>query len=230
MKISPHPPPSRFQEDASPRKGLLSGRAHHAFTLIEMLVVISIISILLTAAGPVFDSLTAVQSPSVVASAVSGQLERARSHAIARRTHVWVRLGQVAEEPNDFFIGVYETIDGTNTPSEAKGIWSAPRFANYRLSNRLDSSLSRPDVPAESQPDAAAWIRFNPDGEAWLIPAETSESRIKLVPPADEGTLSRWIELGIQPTRGGAVPESRKKDVGAVQLSGLTGQTLRYYR
>lgn len=200
------------------------------FTLVEMLVVIAIISILLTAAGPVFDTLASAQSPAVVSSAVAGQLERARSHAIAKNTYVWVRLGQVAEEPNDFFIGVYETLDGTNSPAEAKGIWSAPRFANYRLSNSLDPSLSLPDVPADSQPDAAAWIRFNPIGEAWLIPAKTSESRIKLVPPSEEGALSRWIELGIQPTRGGVVPEKSKKDVGAVQLSGLTGQTLRYYR
>jgi len=200
------------------------------FTLVEMLVVIAIISILMTAAGPVFDSLTTTQSPAVVTSTVSGQLERARRHAIARNTYVWVRLGQVAEEPNDFFIGVYETLDGTNTPAEAKGIWAAPRFANYRLSDHLDPSLSRPEVPADSQPDAAAWIRFNPSGEAWLVPAETSESRIKLVPPDDEGTLARWIELGIQPTRGGAVPASSKKDVGAVHLSGLTGQTLRFYR
>lgn len=205
-------------------------RTHAAFTLVEMLVVIAIISILLTAAGPVFDSLTASQSPASVAANVSSQLERARSHAIAKNTYVWVRIGKVAEEPNDFFLAVYDSTDGTKTPASVTGVWTAPRFQNFRLSGQLDSSFVRPDVPAANRPDAAAWIRFTPGGEAWLVPAAATESRIKLVPPATEGTLVPWIELGLQPTRRGQVTESNKKDVASVQLSGLTGQTLQFSR
>ena len=96
------------------------------FTLIEMLVVIAVISILLTASGPVFDNLTSSQSPATAASVVSGQIERARSHAITKNTYVWVRLGKVAEEPNDFFIGVYESLDGTDKNISAKGILLLP--------------------------------------------------------------------------------------------------------
>jgi type IV fimbrial biogenesis protein FimT len=200
------------------------------FTLIEMLVVIAIISILMTAAGPVFDSFANHYSPRTVASAVAGQLERARLQAIARNEYVWVRLGQVAEEPNDFFIGVYETLDGTDNAANAKGAWSGPRFRDVRLSNQLDPSFNRPSVPATSQPDAAAWIRFSPSGEAALISANPKEKRVKLVPPTGTGTVTPWIELGLQPTRTGKVPASLKKDVGSVQLSALTGQTLVFSR
>ena len=200
------------------------------FTLIEMLVVIAVISILLTAAGPVFDNLTSSQSPAAAASVISGQLERARSHAIAKDTYVWVRLGKVAEEPNDFFIGVYESLDGTALNTSAKGIWSAPRLPNFNLSNALDSSLIRPTVPSAAQVNEAGWVRFSPSGEARIIPAVATESRIKLKPPADLGVMMRWTEFGLQATRRGQVAESLKKDIAAVQLNGLTGQTLEFSR
>lgn len=70
---------SRFQDRPSSRS---------AFTLIEMLIVISVISILLAAAGPIFKSITSSQTPTVVASVIAGQLERARAQAIARNTYV----------------------------------------------------------------------------------------------------------------------------------------------
>lgn len=196
------------------------------FTLIEMLVVIAVISILLTASGPVFDNLTSSQSPATAASVVSGQIERARSHAITKNTYVWVRLGKIAEEPNDFFIGVYESLDGTDKNISARGIWSAPHLPNFSLSNSLDSSLIRPNVPSTAQVNEASWVRISPSGEARIIPAVATESRIKLKPPADPGVMLRWTEFGLQATRRGQVAESLKKDIAAVQLNGLTGQTL----
>jgi prepilin-type N-terminal cleavage/methylation domain-containing protein len=200
------------------------------FTLIEMLVVIAVISILLTASGPVFDNLTSSQSPATAASVVSGQIERARSHAITKNTYVWVRLGKVAEEPNDFFIGVYESLDGTDKNTSARGIWSAPRLPNFNLSNSLDSSLIRPIVASAAQVNEASWVRFSPSGEARVIPAVATESRIKLQPPADPGVMTRWTEFGLQATRRGQVAESLKKEIAAVQLNGLTGQTLEFSR
>ncbi len=205
-------------------------RSRSAFTLIEMLAVIVVISILLTAAGPLFNRLASSQSPTVVASVVAGQLERARAHAIAKNTYVWVRLGAVAEEPNDFFIGVYESPDGSNTAATAKAAWRAQRFPDLKLSNSLSASFARPDVGASNRSDAAAWVRFTPSGEAWLIPAAPSEARLKLVPPAGDGVLMAWTEFGLQPTRRGTVPESVKQDVASVQLSGLTGQALEFSR
>ena len=203
---------------------------HQGFTLIEMLVVIAVISILLTAAGPAFDNLTSSQSPAAAAAAVSGQLDRARSHAIAKDTYVWVRIGKVAEEPNDFFIGVYESLDGTDKNTTARGIWSTPRLPNFNLSNSLDSPLIRPIVPSAAQANVAAWVRFSPSGEARIIPAVATESRINLKPPADPGAMLRLTEFGLQATRRGQVSESLKKDIAAVQLNGLTGQTLEFFR
>jgi prepilin-type N-terminal cleavage/methylation domain-containing protein len=202
------------------------------FTLVEMLVVIAIMSILMTAGGPVLDKLVSSHSPATVATAISGQLERARSHAMAKNTYVWVRLGAVKEEPNDFFIGVYESMEGINKASGAKGVWSAPRFTDFKLSSTLDTRFSRPPVPSTSRPDIAAWIRFTPTGEAWVSAGNTNESRIKMVPPAtaEAGTLSPWTEIGLQPTRRGKIPDSAKLDVAAIQISGLTGQAVQFAR
>lgn len=200
--------------------------------MVEMLVVMAILSILLTAAGPVFDSLTSSQRPATVASAVVGQLERARSHAMSRNTFVWVRLGKVAEEPNDFFVGVYESLDGNKVPSASniKGCWTAPRFSNIALTSRLAADFSRPAVPDSDRPDGAVWIRFSPGGEAWTVSADPMQSRIKMVPPPDEGVLSRWTEIGLQPTRGGVVSPKLRADVATVQIAGLTGQALAFSR
>ena len=195
-----------------------------------MLVVIAVIAILLTAAGPVFDSLRTSQSPAAVAAVISGQLERARSHAIAKDTYVWVRLGRVADEPNDFFIGVYESLDGTPLNTSVKGIWSTPRIPNFLLSNALGSSLMRPAVPAADQVNVAAWVRFSPSGEARILPAVAAETRTNLQTPAAAGVLARWTEFGLQATRRGQVPASLLKEVAVVQLNGLTGQTLEFSR
>jgi len=202
------------------------------FSLLELLVVMVILSILITAAGPVFDSITTTQRPASVASAIAGQLERARSHAMSRNTYVWVRLGKVAEEPNDFFVGVYESLDGTRTPgtSNIKGCWTAPRFPNISLTGKLAADFSRPSIPDADRPETAVWVRFSPGGEAWTFAADPSQSRIKMIPPADEGTLSHWTEIGLQPTRGGVVSAKLRLDVASVQIAGLTGQALVFSR
>ena len=212
----------------SPTKRFVSG----GFSLLELLVVMVIFSILITAAGPVFDSITSAQRPATVATAIVGQLERARNHAMARNTYAWVRLGKVAEEPDDFFIGVYESLDGTKTPSASniRGCWTAPRFPNIRLTGGLASQFSRPSVSDADRPETAVWIRFSPGGEAWTFAADPAQSRIKMIPPADEGTLSHWTEIGLQPTRGGVVSAKLKLDVASVQIAGLTGQAQAFSR
>lgn len=203
---------------------------NRAFTLIEMVVVIAVMVILLTLAGPIFSGLTNSYSPATVATAISGQLERARSHAVANNTYVWVRLGAVREEPNDFFIGVFESLDGTDNPNDAKGAWNHTKFANFKLSNELTENFERPEIPISNQLNSAAWIRFNPAGEAWVSPGDATETRIKMIPPAttQQATLETWSEIGIQPTRGGKVIASDKSNVAAVHLSGLIGKTTQY--
>lgn len=209
---------------------LLRRGCGQGFTLIEMLIVIAVISILMTAAGPVLDRLTSNYSPASVASAVAGQLERARSHAMAKNTYVWVRLGAVSEEPREFFIGVYESLDGTTAlGSNVKGVWSAPRFTNFKLKSIGQSVFTRPYSSSANRPEVAAWIRFSPSGEAWYQPGLATESRIGLKPPSGDPVLHSWSEIGLQPTIAGRddIPALRK-DVATVQLSGLTGQALFY--
>lgn len=121
-------------------------------------------------------------------------------------------------------------MDGSNTAASAKAAWPSQRFPDLKLSKDLTSNFARPDVGASNRSDTAAWVRFTPGGEAWLIPATPSEARYKLAPPAGNGTLLPWTEFGLQPTRSGKVLESLKQNVASVQLSGLTGQTLEFTR
>jgi len=205
-------------------------RRESAYTLVEMLVVIAIISILLTIAAPFVDRLSTSNSPSVIAAQIEGQLGRARAHAVARNTHVWVRIGPMRDDPNGLHLSVIESIDGTQSvrSNNLSGAWTSPRFPNLTITAGMPEVPARPQVSESDRASAALWLHFHPAGEVRWFPAASSADPGELQPPADGGKLARLTEIGLQPTRRGTVTESLKKDVAVIQISGLTGQTFRF--
>lgn len=192
------------------------------FTLVEILFVIAIISVLMTTVGPVFNSLATSQSPAAAASVVAGQLERARSHAIAKNTYVWVRMGQGTANRYELNMSVWESIDGTDSVNAAntRRVWTSPRLPNFLVGSAVGAAaLPRPAATAVVD---ESWVRFSPMGEAGAI-ASAGPS-----PPVGGGTITPWTEFGLQATRGNGnmIPN----EIAAVHLNGLTGQTLKFYR
>jgi prepilin-type N-terminal cleavage/methylation domain-containing protein len=191
------------------------------FTLVEILVVVAIISVLMTAVGPVFNSLATSQSPAAAASVVAGQLERARSHAIAKNTYVWVRFGQNAADANELNMSVWESIDGTDSiiSANVRKTWKSPRLPNLAVGVRLTpAQLTRPAVTITSDTN---WVRFSPRGECGFIKSNS------INPPTGSGTSGFWTEFGLQCKRGSSfIPN----EVAAVHLNFLTGQTRKFHR
>jgi len=100
--------PAFFPEVSFPMQGFPKThgkifRSAAAFSLIELLVVIAIILIMSALAVPVMNSLRGAGDLTTAAYDVAGILERARAHALAHNTHVWV--------------GFYEENAGTTAPT-----------------------------------------------------------------------------------------------------------------
>jgi prepilin-type N-terminal cleavage/methylation domain-containing protein len=65
-------------------------RGRHAFTLLELLVVIGVISLLMVLVVPAVSNLKGSGDLTNAAYTISGALEQARSHALGNNTYVWV--------------------------------------------------------------------------------------------------------------------------------------------
>lgn len=198
------------------------------FSLVEVPVVIAVISLLITLAGPLVRQASRGSSPVNIASRVAAELERAKTAAASKNTYVWTYLGPLKDEPSTLQLVAWESTDGTPDPAPANLAPSGPaqRFENIDLRGDLPADADRPEVPAADRPDKAVWLRFSPSGE---VHAATVSATASPKEPAEVTTgLTRWIELGFQPTRAGTRTTALENDTAVLQIAGLTGQIRRF--
>jgi prepilin-type N-terminal cleavage/methylation domain-containing protein len=198
------------------------------FSLVEVLVVIAVISLLLTLAGPLVRQASRGSSPVTIASRVAAELERAKTTAASKNTYVWTYLGPLKDDPATLQLVAWESADGTPDPAPANLASAGPpqRFENIDLRGDLPAYDDRPEVPAADRPDKAVWLRFSPSGEVHAAPVSATASPKE---PVEVSTgLTRWIELGFQPTRGGTRTTALESDTAVLQIAGLTGQIRRF--
>jgi prepilin-type N-terminal cleavage/methylation domain-containing protein len=198
------------------------------FSLAEILVVIAVISLLLTLAGPLVRQASRGNSPVSIAARIASELERAKTAAASKNTYVWTYLGPHPDDPSTLQLVIWEATDGTpdRAPANLASAGPAQRFENIALSGALPAYADRPPVPAADRPDGAVWLRFSPSGEvhAAAVPATASPDEPAEVAPE----LTRWIELGFQPTRAGTKTTALERDTAVLHVAGLTGQIRRF--
>jgi prepilin-type N-terminal cleavage/methylation domain-containing protein len=91
-----------------------------AFTLLELLIVISIIALLLVLMGPAFTSLKSGTDVTSAAYTIKGVLDTARTYAQANNTYTWVGFFEedISNPPNPgtgrLVISIVASKDGTN--------------------------------------------------------------------------------------------------------------------
>jgi prepilin-type N-terminal cleavage/methylation domain-containing protein len=186
---------------------------HGGFSLLELLVVMTIISLLMAASGALF---RASGSRSVEPAArMARGIELARAQAVAYNRNVAIR---------------FERIDGDTHELVMRFLWSRPGQAadqvkEFRRPERFPEMVISPDIARSRQvaetlpshelaPNEALVI--NADGQVLLGSGSTGfpEAADELVPS---------IRLGVQPTRGGRVVAAGRRDVAIVQVQCASG-------
>ena len=120
------------------------------FTLVELLVVIGIMLILLSASIPAVQNLGASRGISSAASQISSALELAKSTAVSRNTYVWVGLATVANEEGNLetCVGIMMSKDGTSDPgASGKNLTAVSKLTSIEHVALANAS----DLPASLQ-------------------------------------------------------------------------------
>lgn len=222
-------------------------RRSRAFSLVELLTVIAVMSLLVSMAVPALSSLAKGSQMNQSLMELSGTLDAARQYAIARNTYVWVALrhspqGDAGDELSMVTLASKSGTDPSpwsnygQVPNAQIEILGKPRtFSQIRLEEAGVFDMSR--IPALSGKASVTAGNSLADGKAVFqvkLPGQTSPtdfSRVIQFTPGGEARVSSSvidvIEFGVHPTRGNVADEN---NVAVLRVNGLTGQTSVYRR
>lgn len=209
---------------ASPARTLDLISSKKGFTLIELLCVMAIIGLMLVIVVPATGSLKGSGSVNDASLNIALILEQARSYAMANNTYVWVGFSTGSNNGTSRVIvsavaGTTGLASDLNSETTYRPVIKPKAFENIRIQDQVSSTLpgrvsaddiSTSSVGSFSQRVADANIQFRQ-----IIQFEPKGNvRIK-------AAQSRWIEIGLQPSKGG---HNSDDNVAAFQIAGLTGQ------
>ena len=136
-----------------------------AFTLVELLVVVSIMLVLMALIAPAFNAIQGGNNVSTAAYDVAGALQTARSYAMAHNTYAWVGFYEEdagAVTPTNqtppytgkgqIILAVVASTDGSTdlTPAVLSPVGKIARIKNVHLADIGAPSSSRAGIPSPS--------------------------------------------------------------------------------
>lgn len=232
-----------------------SSRQQRAFTLVEMLVVISIVALLTAIAAPALMGPTSSGRMNQNLLELSGLLEQARQYAIAQNTYVWVAFAPQTDKTGmkTLSVALVASNDGTDParPSSwANSSYGAVPSAQFGLVSKIITlhqiSLSdagtfgtsvMPSLPATPAPISgpANNVASNANGFFNLqIPGTSSPQAfteaVQFTPTGEVRNGSNpvdLVELDWQPQKGTSVDTN---NVAVIRVNGLTGESVIYRR
>ena len=194
-----------------------------AFSLIELLIVITIIAVLSALALPAFNSIRNAGGLTKNANDIAGILEQARAYAMAQNTYTWV--GFRKDGADTLVVGVIASRTGSSIPStnDVVQLGKITRFENIQITNNL---------PANSGARPAANVQLM-DATNFVFTSGTNSFSSQVVRWDSRGEarisalqLSRIIEIGLQGSAGGTIRNASNN--AAVQIGGLSGAVIVY--
>ncbi|MBU6171531.1 MAG: prepilin-type N-terminal cleavage/methylation domain-containing protein [Verrucomicrobia bacterium] len=241
-----------FVDDSPSQKGQ---HRQQGFTLVELLVVIGIMLILLSASIPAVQNLGASRGISSAASQISSALELAKSTAVSRNTYVWVGLATVTNEEGNLetCVGIMMSRDGTSssTTTNLTAVTKLTSIEHVALANASDLPASlRAKLPSDVATETVsnkyalnlnnslASFEFKkpnmPGGKISF--GSTTYNDIILISPQGEIIASAssqnfvpQIMIGLTQSRKGTSLKDQAKDGAVLVFYGGTGQ-VRVYR
>ena len=234
------PPPSR--ENAGIR----------AFTLVELLTVISIMAIMMVAVLPAFNGIKGAGDLTRVAYEVAGTLEQARAYAMANNTYVFVgfteRDGMDATQAGvgQILLAAMGSKDGTRGfgtgNSNLVPLSKLRQIENVHLVEYLQpeegplpnsGAMTRPDVVDECRVGNKKFQLGDPYKSGFTASSDYAFTKIIQFDPRGTASIPsatvsvpHWMEIGLVSARGSAVVS--KTNCAALVLDGVTGSAKIY--
>ena len=221
-----------------------------AFTLVELLVVMSVISVLLALVVPAFTQVNTGRQMKLAAYNLQGLLDGARAYAKANGTYTWVGFYEedgsrgstnpATPGTGRIVVSVVASRDGTSIgsspldsdASRLTQINKLVKLDNIHLADLTASDVATRDTvpaPAYQVGDdsfAQATKLHYPLGASDTNAAYTFTKIIQFYPVGDaikmSDSLSPLMEVGLRPTRG-ATADATTKNCAAVQVTGING-------
>ena len=138
MSLFPHSIVDNLQRSAG-RQVNLRSIWQRAFTLVEMLVVITVIVIIIGIGAPIIKNISSGNPVSNGVDAISGFLTGARAQAMAQNTYVVVGFLQAqtsSDNPDDLYMAAVRSLNDTFDPNQVYNSTSNPTSttpSNYRI-------------------------------------------------------------------------------------------------
>ncbi len=197
------------------------------FTMIELLVVITIMAILSILIVPASASLLASANFRSNVTVVDGILEEAYSAALARNTYVWIGFSQLSI--NGGGVGIVAVYSPHEDPNDFPGnvnLLTKPVFLhNINLGNISAAQISNPNRMTTSvgQITGANLGSF----AAPIGGSSQTLSYVIKITPSGQISLSTsnkyaWIEIGLAPLNGNG------KNAAVLQMNAFTGRVATY--
>lgn len=200
-----------------------------AFSLIELLAVMAVVTVMMAAAVPAISGLKSTGNISSAAYEIAGTLEQARAYAMANNTFVYVgfaerdQLDAGKSGKGQIVMAAMGSKNGSRTfnPANLSALTRLRKLPNVRLEEGLPNAggLTRPEALAGYQVASDAFsaqdsftlsgvtfikiVQFDPRGMASI------QSRSATVP--------QWMEVGLIGAAGSS------PDSAAVVIDGVTG-------
>lgn len=200
------------------------------FSLVELLVVMSIVMVLAAGSVTAFRSIGSSQNMAQGIYEISGLLEHARSEAVSRQTYVWVGFANKVENGQSVLVaGSVCSLDGSadSSASNLRPIARTVRIPNMTLAKWEDLKQATQDmVPSANSVSLAS----NADSITFQAGPATLTKTLTFTPRGEvmlEGSPDAYtpfdamIDVSFRQTRGTAVLDNA--DDAALLLDGGTG-------
>jgi prepilin-type N-terminal cleavage/methylation domain-containing protein len=204
------------------------------FSLVEMLVAISVLGILAVFTTPAFQVLTKSRTMAQGAYDIAGLLELARNEAVARQTYVWVGFQSIdTATGREIHAAAVYSLDGSGTNTNADNLSALSRVVKIRGAALGEWSSLKSDtrnlLPSSV---ATASVATNSAGITFDVGRTSFQNRLSLTfTPRGEALLQgvvgpndgydRLIDISIREIHGSTVPPSA--DDAALIVEGSTG-------
>lgn len=207
---------------------LKTGGRRAAFTLIELLVVIGIILAMAAIMVPAVSFIQGGSDLGIAGGRISGILEQARAHAMARNTCVWVGLRNVNPGGPVAIASVYSR-DGTSNSASTNliplgKISTIDNVCLYNLTNRTNGNLWRQTDINLMSPTSSVSFSLTKGGVTYTFTNTIGFNSQGIAVTQGFETVPRVIDVGLVPSRTtNFAPASAPANILVLQVTGISG-------